>query len=97
MTDDERLAAIAKQYAVLNNRTSGMVVTFNYCRSRCVPASRQILRFLFYSVLLHFLHMTYKNYLENIMQYFFFQFSCHFRENAMVTKRFFSLTKQPWL
>ena len=28
MTDDERLAAIAKQYAVLNNRTSGSTLEF---------------------------------------------------------------------
>ena len=26
MTDEERLAAIAKQYAVLNNRTAGIVL-----------------------------------------------------------------------
>lgn len=26
MTDDEKLAAIAKQYAVLNNRTSGSIL-----------------------------------------------------------------------
>lgn len=26
MTDDEKLAAIAKQYAVLNNRTSGRIL-----------------------------------------------------------------------
>lgn len=37
MTDDERLAAIAKQYAVLNNRTSGSFVDFvsilnQYCQ-----------------------------------------------------------------
>ena len=30
MTDEERLAAIAKQYAVLNNRTAGIKGLWNY-------------------------------------------------------------------
>ena len=30
MTDEERLAAIAKQYAVLNNRTSGNIFGIVY-------------------------------------------------------------------
>lgn len=31
MTDEERLAAIAKQYAVLNNRTSGTFCLKSFC------------------------------------------------------------------
>ena len=34
MTDEERLAAIAKQYAVLNNRTSGSSSFVYYDKSK---------------------------------------------------------------